>query len=877
MRNGIFGGFLLFLAYICILGLSTGLAEEAAPADSVAPAFQVGGNVDLFPAVEYQVDPSIGFDGTNYLVVWSDYRGKSSYDIFGARIATDGSIVDEGGFIISAAPGDQESPAVAFDGTNYLVVWTDMRDGSDGIYASRVDPAGNVLDPDGVAICAEAGAQADAAIAFGHSTYFVVWTDTRDANENIYGARVNTAANVLDPGGTAICTDPDQQRRADVSANGAGWLVVWEDRRNTQLDVYGARVSAGGNVRDPAGIAVAATSADETYPAVTYNDIDCLVIWDEDRGATSHDIMGTRVDTTGTILDPAGIAICDQADYQGYPVAGTDGNNYLAVWHDSRNGPTWDVYAARIDSAGAVIDTTALPVCLDPSQQFALALAFDGSNWLIAWHDSKNDHKDIFGTRLSSGGSVVDPAAFPISISSVDQAETAIAFDGANYLIVWHEWREGTLYDIRAARVSPAGTVLDPAGIGVCTDSSDALYPAVAFDGVNYLVIWEDYRNGVADIYAAQVSPAGAVQSPGIFPVSTAPDYQGRPAVAFSGARCLVAWEDRRKGGLDIYGARVSTSGLVHEPGGIRISDAPTDQARPAVASDGYDYFVVWEDARNVYNDIYGSRIGQGGGVFDSLGILITGASLAQEHPDVVFDGDRYAVAWQDKRGSTDYDIYVSRVDIDGLVLDPAGIVVCGAAGDQGEVAITCNKRGYALIWQDGRGAGDDDIYAALVDTAGAVRDPDGFEVSGADNNQFTPDLCSDAVGVVLMTYSSFMADPGYGSYRIWASFFDLIADVPGGPAISGLTFLYPNSPNPFRGSTTLRFRLAERAEVAVRVYDVAGRLVATLIEGTRGEGLHEVTWEGRSGAGHALAPGLYFLSFKTGTYRGTQKMLLLE
>jgi len=877
MRNGIFGGFLLFLAYICTLGLSTGLAEEAAPSDSVAPAFHVGGDVDLFPAVEYQVDAAIAFDGANYLVVWSDYRSKSSYDIFGARVATDGSIVDEGGFIISAAAGYQESPAVAFDGTNYLVVWTDMRGGSDGIYASRVDPAGNVLDPDGVVICAEAGAQADAAIAFGDSTYFVVWTDSRDANENIYGARVDTGVNVLDSGGSAICTDPEQQRYADVSANGVGWLVVWQDRRNTQLDVYGARVSAGGAVLDPGGIAVASTSGDEAYPAVTYNGIECLVIWDEDRGATSHDIMGTRVDTTGMILDPAGIAVCDDADYQGYPAAGTDGSDYLAVWHDSRNGPTWDVYAARIDSAGALIDTTALPVRVDMSQQFGLALAFDGSNWLIAWHDSKNEHKDIFGTRLSSGGSVVDPAPLPISISSVDQAEPAIAFDGTNYLIVWHEWREGTLYDIRATRVSPAGTVLDPAGIGLCTHSSDALYPAVAFDGANYLVTWEDYRNGAADIYAVRVSPAGTVLSPGIFPVSTASDRQERPAVAFNGMLYLVVWQDSRSGGFDIFGARVSTSGSVAEPWGLRISEALRDQVRPAVASDGYYFFAVWEDARNVYDDIYGARIAQSGAVFDTLGIPIASASLAQEHPDVVFDGDRYAVAWQDKRSNADYDIYVSRVDTDGLVLDPAGIIVCGAAGDQSEPSIAYNRRGYVLIWQDGRGPADDDIYAAHVDTSGAVTDPGGFEVSGADNNQSTPDLCSNTVGVVLMAYSSFMADPGYGSYRIWASFFDLIADVPGGPAVSGLTCLYPNSPNPFRSSTTLRFRLAERAEVALRVYDVAGRLVATLLEGSRGAGLHEVTWEGRSGAGRALAPGFYFLSFKTGAYRGTQKMLLLE
>ncbi len=877
MRNGVNCGFLLIFMAFCAFSPSPVLAEGAASTDSVGPAFHAGGDLGLVAALEYQIDASVAFDGVNYLVVWSDYRSKSSYDIFGARVAADGSVIDAGGFIVSEAAGHQEAPAVAFDGVNYLVVWTDTRNGSDDIYASRVDPAGNVLDPDGAVICAEAGAQADPMIAFSGSNYFVVWTDTRDVNQNIYGARVDAGVTVLDPGGLAVCDDPNQQQLAAVSSNGEGWLVVWQDRRNAQPDVYGARVSAGGIVLDPAGIAMAATASDETYPAVTSNGVDWLVVWDEDRGTTSRDIIGTRVDTAGTVLDPAGIAVCDHPDYQGYPSASADGSNYLVVWHDIRNGGTWDAYAARLDSAGTVLDPGGLPVCLDASQQFGFALAFDGANWLIAWHDSRNDHKDIFGIRVSSGGSVVDGAAFLISNSSVDQAEPAMAFDGSNYLVVWHEWREGTLYDIRATRVSPAGTVLDPAGIGVCTHSSDAMYPAVAFDGSNYLIAWQDYRSGTSDIYAARVTPAGVVLSPGNFPVSTAADRQERPALAFNGTRYLAVWQDRRSGGFDIYGARVSTSGSVFDAGGLLISDGYRDQARPAVASDGQNYMAVWEDARNVYDDIYGARIGPGGAVLDTLGISIAGSPLAQEHADVVYDGERYSVVWQDRRSNSDYDIYMSRVDTDGLVLDPAGVIVCGAAGDQQEPAMAFNGRNYVLIWQDGRGGLDTDIYAARAETSGTVTDPDGFEVSGAGHNQFTPDLCPNPVGVVLMTYSSFTAGAGYGSYRIWANFFDLVAGLPGGPAVSGLTCLYANSPNPFRHSTTLRFALAERAEVALTVYDVKGRLVATLIEGARGPGLHEVTWGGRSADGDALAPGLYFLNFKAGGVRQTQKMLLLE
>jgi hypothetical protein len=876
MRNAIYYGFLLIFAFFCALAPAPVLADGGA-GDSVGPGFEVGGDVVLGPAAEYQIDAAVAFDGTNYLVVWSDYRSKSSYDILGARVAADGTIIDEGGFMVSGAEEYQEAPAVAFDGANYLVVWTDERNGSNDIYGARVDTAGTVLDPEGIPLCTEAGAQAEVAIDFGDSNYFLVWTDTRDVNENIYGTRVATDGTVLDAGGAAICTDPASQRYASVSRNGAGWLVVWQDRRNTQLDIYASRVSADGAVLDTGGIAIAATPSDETYPDLAYNGIECLVVWDVDNGATSRDIYGTRVDTAGTLLDSAGVAICDHPAYQGYPVASTYGSNYFVIWDDYRNVSTWDIYGARVDSAGDVIDTTSLAICLDPSQQFGLAAAFDGSNWLIAWHDSRNDHKDIFGIRVASGGTVVDASSFLVGTASVDQAEPAMAFDGYNYFIVWHEWREGSLYDIRGMRVSPDGTVLDPAGIAISAHSSDAMYPAVCFDGNNYLVAWQDYRSGQTDIYASRVTTGGTVLNPSGIPVSTASDRQELPAIAFNGTRYFVAWQDRRSGGFDLYGARMAPSGVVLDPSGILISDALRDQARPAAASDGQDFFVVWEDARNVYDDIFGARIDNDGTVLDTLGIAVASASLAQENADVVFDGDRYAVVWQDKRAGGNYNIHLARVTPDGAVLDPSSVLVSGAPGDQEAPSVAFNGRQYITIWQDPRGTAGLDIYGARVDTSGALSDPDGFEVSGAPHHQMAPDICSTPVGLVLMTYSSFISDPGYGSYRIWANFFDVAAGVPGGEENAGFASLDPGFPNPFRDRATFRFLLKERAEVALRVYDVEGRLVATLAEGVKGPGVHYVTWEPGLYGGRAPAAGIYFVSLKAGAHLAGRKVLLLR
>src|SRR5689334_8421084 len=71
------------------------------------------------------------------------------------------------GSVLAPTPGDQRNPAVASDGSGFLVAWEDYRDGFDShLYAARVDANGSTLDPDGIPISTELFSEGLPSVAF---------------------------------------------------------------------------------------------------------------------------------------------------------------------------------------------------------------------------------------------------------------------------------------------------------------------------------------------------------------------------------------------------------------------------------------------------------------------------------------------------------------------------------------------------------------------------------------------------------------------------------------------------------------------------------------------------------------------------------------
>ena len=88
---------------------------------------------------------------------------------------------------------------------------------------------------------------------------------------------------------------------------------------------------------------------------------------------------------------------------------------------------------------------------------------------------------------------------------------------------------------------------------------------------------------------------------------------------------------------------------------------------------------------------------------------------------------------------------------------------------------------------------------------------------------------------------------------------------------------LEQNIPNPFNPSTTIRYTLERAGRATLRVYDVRGALVRTLVDATQASGPHVAEWDGRDARGVAQATGIYFCRLETANATEVRKMMLLK
>lgn len=753
--------------------------------------FQV--NEEDYPASFSQDYPDVStFPDGSFVVVWQDDRNGDT-DIYLQRYDSSGQPRGANIKVNDDATGaDQRRPAVSSSIGFFVVVWSDNRNGNSDIYFQRYNSSAqpqshNVkvtedftedlyhCSPD---VCSSSD-----------GSFIVVWEKGYSyypSDDDIYLQRYNSTGQAM--GNNVKVNDDingkDQHYPVVSYCSDSSFIVVWEDNRNGNSDIYLQLYNSSGQIRG-SNIKVNDDTTGSVcyYPDVTsISDRTYVVVWEEEyngnsdiylqRYSNSNQTIGGNVRVNnhfGTHHDPA--------------ISSTSDGSFVVVWETNPTGD-FDIYLQCYGGLGQALGSNMkVNDNFDNNYDPAISSASNGS-FIVVWQYRRtNNDYDIYLQRYSSSSvpqginvKVNDDSTgtfqFYPSISSVVDS---------SFVVVWSDYRNGENYDIFFQLYENSGK-LQGINEKVNDDVTDSKHicPSVAstFNG-SFLVVWLDAREGNWDIYLQHYSSSGEVLGNNAKvndDVGDAVQYSPTVASASSGS-FIVVWKDYRNGNSDIYFQRYNSSCQMIG-NNVKVNDDFSDeyQCSPAVSS-GFDgsFVVVWEDHRNRTNEIYlqrynssgeaqGSNIAVGDYYFDN-GAL----------PAISFASDgSFVVVWEDRRNGNK-DIYLQLYDYLGLDKgnnmkvndDNTGTSQCKP------IVSSAADGSFVVIWEDYRnGSTNADIYVQKYAADGTPIGSN-FRVNNDQTlkHQRNPDVTINGNNEMLFVWEDSRI-PGHG-YDIFAKIID--------------------------------------------------------------------------------------------------------
>ena len=428
---------------------------------------------------------------------------------------------------VCTAKNEQYFPDLTADGHGGVIVaWHDARHGNRDIFAQRVSAEGEMLwEDNGIPICDLPGGQSwPIVITDASGGAIIVFGDARHGSQDIYAQRVDADGRLLwDKAGSPVCIEPSLQDDIKAIADGEGGvLIVWEDWRNGNQDVYAQRIDGNGNpVWAPNGVPVYQGDGDQYDPFLATDSAGGAIYAWWDISMPDWNVFAQRLNAAGQpVWGDEGLPVCVAPGNQGGPFVIPDGSGgAFFVWSDYRNDPriftSADLYAQRVDANGkALWEKDGISICNQPSNQQQPTGINDGAGGLIVvWWDDRDIFSDIYAQRISPAGKPVwEVNGTAVCTAEGVQREPRIVSDfSQGAIIYWLDFREDygdvTADAIYAQRIDTNGKSLWALnGISVCTADGDQKTPmAIANGHGGAFIVWSDARGEDPDIYIHQV------------------------------------------------------------------------------------------------------------------------------------------------------------------------------------------------------------------------------------------------------------------------------------------------------------------------------------------------------------------------------------
>ncbi|MFN2166083.1 MAG: hypothetical protein ACK2U9_07450, partial [Anaerolineae bacterium] len=442
---------------------ATGLTQRA----TLTPPRFLPGDDAIGPAAGDQESPAIARGDNSFLVVWSDKRAaaggsifsevETSADIYGMRLDAGGNPIDSVPFAITQGRAAQVKPQVAWNGSNWLVVYESVDVNGTGVYYSssleavRVSPDGQVLDSTPISVHRSSFSSGlISTLASDGDGWVVVNQGTSSGESDIMAMRISPDGIVLDRPARLIVPATYYLRfNLRLAYTSGTFLLVWGAnnsikgvRFNQQLDVLDATPLNLASTSDRAGLAA---NQDTFY-----------MIWKAQQPDFTHAIKGSRIDISGNLLDGSGVNISGNHQPQAFTAYDTtwDGINFRVSWGSE------GVSVARVSPAGVVLDPGGVPLA---TLMAGTSAGGPSGGLLLAWDVPNFDLAE--GADVHVGHVSADNVAGPattVSLGAPRQTHADIADSGNGSMLVFRSDISGT----NRVMAQPLDANGDPVGTG---------------------------------------------------------------------------------------------------------------------------------------------------------------------------------------------------------------------------------------------------------------------------------------------------------------------------------------------------------------------------------------------------------------------------
>ncbi|MFC2076644.1 T9SS type A sorting domain-containing protein [candidate division KSB1 bacterium] len=840
---------------------------------------------------------NVVYSGSQYLCVWGERRNYSSYTLFACRVDQAGNLLDRPSLRISALGKDinqPQQPGLASDGFGWLTVWSqESTPGADlDVYGAIISSDGSVTGP--FVVYSGPGDQDSPEVAYGDGVYLVVWEDGRKGLDldDIYGSVVSVTGEVQTPGGVAVCVAPNRQQDPTIASDGTGFMVLWEDARGADQDIYGARVNSTGTVQEPDGYVISDARYAQRLANISFGSGKYLASWSDLRNKDDWDIWGTFIETDGTVIHEDGLHICDAAGDQEAPITSFGASRWLAVWEDKINSNSYVIWGTLVSTDGKVSNRVGAEIWNDPTS-IGPKLAFDGNRYLMTHGGAPiatiYNYSFPIGLWLEAdGGLTADLGPFNLGMSSNPQTGPTIAADAQRMLVLWED---GSLdeSDITGRLFFHSGNPATSEKINFVQGPGAQMDPVIIFVRPYHYLFWADLRPGGTrwGIYGARLDSLGNfVDDLDILVGSRYPYYLFEPDVAAGPDQLVVTWTDwgEHDSGVPYrtFARRLGLDGRYLDPGYMETGPGAYEQRHSQIAYGGGTFMMVWqgkiESGSTFQRHIYANRITDQGYVPDLIPLQVSGPTGIQYYPDIASDGEDFLVVYLDESDGN-YRILADRMNAIGERLTSEPLVLSTHGDFYSRPKVHFDGVNYVAVWPDTRRDGfTSDLFLARVTPQGFILDDTGIQMTDGPDNEIDPAMTILPDNQLLIMYSEF-EHGNKMSFRLGGTFFNTtgIEDAEDAETVPDKLYLLPNYPNPFNASTTISYGIPSTGHVRLEVYNLVGQAVTTLVDGVQESGQRKISWNGLDKRGRDVPSGLYIYRLTHAGHNVTGKMLYLK